>query len=81
MLIYNIQFVASLVTYYIANYIICNGYSSTTDESKTSLRDDNNDDLETDGDGVKHYYHRNCESPGLIIFTVSDMSSKLYIFV
>ena len=49
-------------------------YSSTTDESKTLLQDDD-DDVETDGDGVKHYYHRNCESPGLIIFTVSDMGS------
>ena len=56
-------------------------YSSTTDESKPSLQDDNDDDLETDGDGVKHYYHRNCESPGLIIFTVSNMSSKLYICI
>ena len=45
-------------------------YSETTDESRALIQD--NDDLETDGDDTtKHYYHKNSNSPGYIIFTVS----------
>lgn len=48
-----------------------NSCSSKTDEPKAFLQDD--DDLETDGDEIKHYYHKNWDSPGHIIFTVSSL--------
>ena len=46
------------------------GYSAKTDEPRELTQD--NDDLETDGDDMtNHYYHKNSNSPGYIIFTVS----------
>ena len=47
-------------------------YTSITDEPGTSVHHDDDDPVEADGDGeTKHYYHKNSESPGYIIFTVS----------
>ena len=51
---------------------MCHSNSSKTDEPRASIQDDDDDDLETDGDSMtKHYYHKNSDNPGHIIFTVS----------
>ena len=61
---------ACVCKYSLAFCCVCNSYNSRNDENEASVQVD--DDLQIDGDGIKSYYHKNCESPGYVIFTVSS---------